>query len=139
MKAVVVFLDDQQDSNRIVEFVHDIYEDGRSSQIFVVTEERMAYELLDFFQDPVEPPEEQIDRLARFITEQIPGEPSEEGGAVDCAIRLLASAYLDDGEKLTILNKVDIHAVSIDTVGAPGTSVQLKEDDECQDQTTPSP
>lgn len=36
-----------------------------------------------------EPLEAQIDRLARFIMEDFPGEPSRSEGAVDCAIRLL--------------------------------------------------
>ena len=36
-----------------------------------------------------EPPEDQIDRLARFIMDEIPGEPSQSEGAVDTAIRLL--------------------------------------------------
>lgn len=31
----------------------------------------------------------QIDRLANFIMHTIPGEPSKNEGAVDCAIRLL--------------------------------------------------
>ena len=34
--------------------------------------------------------EEAVARLARFIMENIPGEPSRSEGAVDCAIRLLA-------------------------------------------------
>lgn len=33
--------------------------------------------------------DEQIERLAVFIMEHMKGEPSESGGAVDCAIRLL--------------------------------------------------
>ena len=32
----------------------------------------------------------QVDRLAKFIVENIPGEPSKSEGAVDCAIRLLS-------------------------------------------------
>ena len=31
----------------------------------------------------------QIDRLARFILEEIPGEPSQDQGAVDAAIRIM--------------------------------------------------
>ena len=34
----------------------------------------------------------QIDRLAKFIMENIPGEPSQSEGAVDTAIRIMASA-----------------------------------------------
>jgi len=33
--------------------------------------------------------QQQIDRLARFIMEEVPGEPSQSQGAVDTAIRLL--------------------------------------------------
>lgn len=36
---------------------------------------------------------EQIDRLATFIMDNLPGEPSQDEGAVDCAIRLLGEAY----------------------------------------------
>ena len=35
---------------------------------------------------------QQIDRLATFIMEQIPGEPRRSEGAVDTAIRLLSEA-----------------------------------------------
>ncbi|KKN17533.1 hypothetical protein LCGC14_0964910 [marine sediment metagenome] len=34
-------------------------------------------------------PNEQIERLASFIMEEVPGEPSASEGAVDCAIRIL--------------------------------------------------
>jgi len=34
-------------------------------------------------------PEEQIKKLADFISHEIPGEPSKSEGAVECAIRLL--------------------------------------------------
>jgi hypothetical protein len=33
---------------------------------------------------------QQIDRLASYITDKIPGEPSQDQGAVDTAIRLLS-------------------------------------------------
>ena len=36
---------------------------------------------------------EQVDRLAKFIMENIPGEPSEPQGAIDTAIRLLTIAH----------------------------------------------
>lgn len=36
-----------------------------------------------------ESPQQQIDRLAKFIMEEVPGEPSEDQGAVDTAIRLI--------------------------------------------------
>lgn len=34
-------------------------------------------------------PSEQIDRLAQFIMNEVPGEPSQSEGAVDCAIRVI--------------------------------------------------
>ena len=33
--------------------------------------------------------ESQIERLAKFIMEEIPGEPSQDGGAVDTTIRIM--------------------------------------------------
>jgi len=36
--------------------------------------------------------DEQIDRLARFIMEEVPGEPSQDQSAVDTAIRLIRQA-----------------------------------------------
>jgi hypothetical protein len=53
-----------------------------------------------------EPLEDQIARLAGFIAEQVPGEPSRSEGAVDTAIRLLRDAYapadLDDTDPALI-------------------------------------
>jgi hypothetical protein len=46
-------------------------------------------EEVDGLEKKVETAEEQIDRLAKFIMGEVPGEPSESEGAVDCAIRLL--------------------------------------------------
>jgi hypothetical protein len=36
-----------------------------------------------------EPPESQVDRLAKFIMAEVPGEPSMDEGAIDTAIRLI--------------------------------------------------
>jgi hypothetical protein len=36
--------------------------------------------------------EQQIERLAKFIMAEVPGEPSQSEGAVDCAIRLIRQA-----------------------------------------------
>lgn len=44
-----------------------------------------------------EKPGSQIGRLATFITNEIPGEPSRPEGAVDTAIRLLRHAYGPEG------------------------------------------
>lgn len=41
----------------------------------------------------------QIDRLARWIMANVPGEPSRSEGAVDTAIRLLAQAKLPENKK----------------------------------------
>lgn len=46
--------------------------------------------------------EDQIKRLADFIMENVPGEPSESEGAVDTAIRLLAR-YTSQPEPLRAL------------------------------------
>jgi hypothetical protein len=40
--------------------------------------------------------ESQVDRLAKFIMDQIPGEPSQSEGAIDTAIRLLRAAYVEE-------------------------------------------
>ena len=40
------------------------------------------------------PLDEQIAQLAKFIIEKIPGEPSQNEGAVDIAMRLLQESYL---------------------------------------------
>lgn len=42
----------------------------------------------------------QIEKLANFILEEIPGEPSESAGAVDTAIRLLKKKNLENLEDL---------------------------------------
>ena len=34
-------------------------------------------------------PEKQINRLANFILNEVPGEPSKNEGVVDCAIRII--------------------------------------------------
>ena len=36
-------------------------------------------------------PEQQIEKLANFIMAEVPGEPSQSEGAVDCAIRIIRS------------------------------------------------
>ncbi len=46
----------------------------------------------------ITPPDEvvaQIDRLAQFILNEVPGEPSENEGAVDTAIRLMREFYVE--------------------------------------------
>lgn len=40
-----------------------------------------------------EPLELQVERLAQFILDNIPGEPSQNEGAIDVAIRLLGKHY----------------------------------------------
>lgn len=41
-----------------------------------------------------EPVDDQIHRLARFIMDEVPGEPSQGEGAIDCAIRLIREAQV---------------------------------------------
>jgi len=43
-------------------------------------------------EDVTETLQSQIDRLARFIMEEVPGEPSQSEGAVDTAIRIMRTA-----------------------------------------------
>ena len=48
----------------------------------------------------------QVNRLATFISEEIPGEPSKSEGAIDCAIRLLRKAYVRDPDNSYLLLSV---------------------------------
>ena len=50
-----------------------------------------------------EPLHGQIDRLAKVIIDEIPGEPSENEGAVDTAIRLLRAAYIGKVESAKVV------------------------------------
>lgn len=45
------------------------------------------------FGDKGESLQSQVERLANVILLEIPGEPSQSEGAIDCAIRLLRKAY----------------------------------------------
>lgn len=49
----------------------------------------------------IEQRDEQIDKLAQFIREQVPGEPSKSEGAVDTAIRVIAQ-QAQEIERLTV-------------------------------------
>jgi hypothetical protein len=42
----------------------------------------------------VETPREQVSRLAVFIMTEVPGEPSQNEGAVDTAIRLIRAGKI---------------------------------------------
>lgn len=44
-----------------------------------------------------------INRLAQFIMDEIPGEPCEGQGAIDTAIRLLRAAYVEGALVTTIV------------------------------------
>jgi hypothetical protein len=48
----------------------------------------------------------QIDALARYIMEHVPGEPSQDEGAVDCAIRIMRT----QAEKIARLRKIEAAA-----------------------------
>jgi hypothetical protein len=41
----------------------------------------------------------QIDKLANFIMNEVPGEPRESEGAVDCAIRIIRECCLNERAK----------------------------------------
>jgi hypothetical protein len=47
------------------------------------------------WKEPDESLHSQVDRLGTFIIENVPGEPSQSEGAIDCAIRILAKHYLE--------------------------------------------
>jgi len=42
----------------------------------------------------------QIDQLANFIMEEVPGEPSRSDGAVDCAIRIIREMMRRESERM---------------------------------------
>ena len=44
-------------------------------------------------QTKVEKPRDQINRLAQYIVHNVPGEPSQDEGAVDTAIRIMKEAF----------------------------------------------
>jgi hypothetical protein len=45
-------------------------------------------------QDDMNSAQQQIDKLAKFIMAEVPGEPSESESAVDCAIRIITADTL---------------------------------------------
>jgi len=48
---------------------------------------------------PGEPEHKQVDRLADYILSEVPGEPSQDQGAVDTAIRLISKAMELHGDR----------------------------------------
>lgn len=56
-----------------------------------------------------EGPASDVERLAGFVLAEIPGEPSENEGAVDCAIRLLRRAYVEETQGYPLLDLVARH------------------------------
>jgi hypothetical protein len=68
--------------------------------------------------------ESQVERLARFILDNVPGEPSEDQGAIDTAIRLLSRHYGDkSGEAAAVQRAVD------EATANPGTTVEARGED----------
>ena len=55
---------------------------------------------------------EQIGKLARFITEEIPGEPSQSEGAVDCAIRVMRDQQAACTAYRTALERLVVEALA---------------------------
>ena len=51
--------------------------------------------------ESVEPVKSQIRRLAQWIMENVPGEPSRSEGAVDTAIRIMARGLEQEGHPPT--------------------------------------
>lgn len=56
---------------------------------------------------------EQSRKLADFILENVPGEPSQDEGAVDCAIRLLRSVYTARAAEVPAAVVAEYHATSL--------------------------
>lgn len=81
-----------------------------SQQMVAVGDERNSYRL-DFLSLQA-----QIDKLASFIMDEVPGEPSQNEGAVDTAIRLLRSACTvadRDAPEVVVLGTVDRSTVDL--------------------------
>jgi hypothetical protein len=79
---------------------HDVEESRRQGEPEESREERRARRDRratapdeDVDKDVNEPLEDQTERLANFIMEHVPGEPSANEGAIDTAIRLLRRHY----------------------------------------------
>lgn len=75
--------------------------------------------------------EDQIKRLAEFIAENVPGEPSESEGAVDTAIRLLARYTAQPGQIRTVNDlppgQVERFAAAIrEATGNPGRTISVE-------------
>ncbi len=54
---------------------------------------------------------DQIDRLAKFILNEVPGEPSESAGAVDTAIRLMREFYVERAKPLPMTREAFVQFV----------------------------
>jgi len=63
--------------------------DGARRQVNIAQYARAIAKPVETVEAPTEP--DQIERLAEFIAHNIPGEPSQSEGAVDCAIRIMTS------------------------------------------------
>lgn len=55
--------------------------------------------------------EAQVERLARFIVDYFPGEPSTSEGAIDTAIRLMAEMKFGTGRPRFIIQATDAFAI----------------------------
>ncbi len=69
--------------------------------------------------------EEQVHRLARFIMDNVPGEPSRSEGAVDTAIRLLALHYNTPAYRPSARTIGDAVAQA---AANPGRTVEVQDD-----------
>lgn len=67
----------------------------------------------------VEELESQIDRLAKFIMENIPDEPSQSEGAVDTTIRLLKAAQVNPGLKELVDMRSRAEKTAANILGLP--------------------
>ena len=60
--------------------------------------------------------EQQVDRLAKFILAEVPGEPKESEGAVDTAIRVIKDR---DSEATALRNTIDFMRTRVTEAIAP--------------------
>lgn len=77
--------------------LRDLYEELLDAACYV--KQRLVEEdLVAKYVDENERLKAQIDRLAKFIMDDVPGEPSQSQGAVDAAIRIIAHLQEENAE-----------------------------------------
>ena len=71
----------------------------------------------------------QIDELAAWIIENIPGEPSQSEGAVECAIRIMAiqKEAINESVKLTVRQAEDLQRAREAYIAATNPGIDMDE------------